>query len=190
MRTIHLKHDNVTIDNLFLMLEGVSPIKQPRDFYALSVALNSIAGGTHSILYKELVKKQKIALSVGAYASSDKLDNAPVIFQIVPAKGVSLDSLKTAFDIEMNKIIKNGLTENDIHREKNKMITDYMGLFDSRGNRARLWGIGLTLEQPIDDIVNMPKVIGTVTKSDADKILKQIFTPSNQVWGYLQGDKK
>jgi predicted Zn-dependent peptidase len=95
-----------------------------------------------------------------------------------------------AFETEIKKIIDNGLIENDIHREKNKMITDYMSLFDSRGNRARLWGIGLTLDQPIDAIVNMPKIIGTVTKADADAILKQIFTPSNQVWGFLQGNKK
>lgn len=190
MRTVTLKHPNVSVDNLFLMFEGISPSKRSKDFYALSTALSSLAGGSHSILYKELVKKQKIALSVGVFASSDKLDNAPIIFQLIPAKGITLDTVKTAFEAEMTKIMAQGFTEQDITREKNKMIADYMSAFDSRGNRARLWGISLTLDEPIDDVINMSKIIGTITKSDADTTLKEVFKPSNQVWGYLQGTKQ
>jgi predicted Zn-dependent peptidase len=113
-----------------------------------------------------------------------------LIFQIIPAKNVSLDSLKTTFIAEINKIIKNGISEIDINREKNKMITDYIGLFDSRGNRARLWGIGLTLGQNIDDIAQMPKTIGNITKNTADTEFKKIFLPSNQVWGYLKPEQQ
>jgi zinc protease len=190
LRTVHLTHKNVTLDNLFVMLEGISPTTRTKDFYALSTALSSIAGGVHSILYKELVKKQKLAVSVGVFASSDKLDNPPIIFQLVPTKGVSLDTLKTAFSTEMDKIIHTGLTKNDITREKNQMIADYISAFDSRGNRARLWGIGLTLGQPIDDIVNMSHIISTASDADANRTLKEIFKPNNQVWGYLQGTQQ
>jgi zinc protease len=190
LRSVNLVHKNVNVDSLLLMLESVSPVKQSKAFYALSAALNAIAGGSHSILYKELVKKQKIAVSVGAYVSADRLDKTPVIFQIVPAKNVSLADLKIAFMTEIEKIIKNGVPLADINREKNKMITDYISLFDSRGNRARLWGIGLTLGQNIDDIVTMPQTIGNVTKINADAQLKNIFLPSNQVWGFLQGEEQ
>lgn len=188
-RTITLKHDNVNVESLLLAIEGISPIKRPKDYYALSTALTSIASGTYSILYKELVKKQKIALSVGVFSSSDKLDNTPIFFQLTPAKNVSLEKLREAFQNEINKILAQGISSEYINREKNSIMSGFMTLFDSRGNRARLWGTSLTLEQPLDDVVNTPKIISSVTPQDANNMLQEIFKPQNQVWGYLQKAK-
>ncbi|MFT6071680.1 MAG: zinc protease [Alphaproteobacteria bacterium] len=185
-REITLTHPNVTVDNLFLMLEALSPTHSPKEFHALSAAINHIAGGAHSILYKKLVKQQKIALSVGAFIASDKLDNASLIFQMTPANHVSLNVLKAAFKKELMDIINKGIDKQDIEREKNAMLANYITSFDSRTNRAHLWGKNLAFNKTLSDIIQTPKIIASITPDDANIVLQSVFTPQNQVWGYLK----
>lgn len=187
-RTIKLQHKNVHSDSLYLLQEGVSPVKQIRDFYALSIMLGNLANGSQSFLYKKLVKEQKLALDIGVYFSSDLKDNSPIIFQMSPAKDVSLDTLRTAFQTELEAILKSGITLEDLEREKNEILVGFINGFDNREFKSKLWA-SIALGYTIQNITDFSKTISEITQKDVNEISKKILTNSNQVWGYLEAEK-
>ncbi|MFT6263250.1 MAG: putative Zn-dependent peptidase, partial [Dasania sp.] len=63
---------------------------------------------------------------------------------------------------------------------------NYITSFDSRTNRAHLWGKNLAFNKTLSDIIQTPKIIASITPDDANIVLQSVFTPQNQVWGYLK----
>jgi zinc protease len=186
IREITLQHKNVTSESLFFTFQDITNTKNDNQKFSLIVALNAIAGGPHSILDKKLVKEQKVALSVNSYLNLDGLDKGSVVFQLIPAAGISLKKLRKIFENEIQNILNTGFNLKDINREKNALLTGYISAFDSRTNRSYFWGENVALGKSIPQIIDFPQQVSSVTSEDAHKILKAILLPNNQVWGYLK----
>lgn len=187
-RIVKLAHKNVKAEKLYLMLEGVSPLKEPEKFYALYLFMNHIAHGPNSILYKKLVKEQKIALDIGVHLSGERKDTAPIIFYLSPGENISLEDLKQAFEKELVTVLKAGLSEKDLMREQNEVLAGFINGFDSRDFRSQLWG-ALAYGNSLKDIQNFPKMMTKISTKDSETITKQLFQPTHQVWGFLEVKK-
>ncbi len=70
----------------------------PGESEALDVLGHLIGGGQTSLLYRELVMEEKLAVSAWAYYHGTALDQSRFIANATPAPGVALETIDKAFD--------------------------------------------------------------------------------------------
>lgn len=186
-RFVKLKHENVSVPSLLYYAQSLQPDKENRNIYALAIGLKALGGGGNSYLYKKMVKQDRVALSVGAYASMESFDASQVILQAIPAKDVTLSQLELLLkDVLLKAISEKKLAKDDFLKSRQNIITDFISLSDSRGNMARFFGANLLRGASIDELVHLPKIIHSITDEEVYNALRAVFSPNNCVIGYLE----
>ena len=160
-------------------------VGQSEHVNALDVLADILGGGATSRLYRALVIDQKLAISAGAYYSSDRL--GPGVFGLYasPLPGVSMDELDAAVMVEVNKIISDGVSEKEVARTIRSMQASAIYARDSLSTGARVLGSALTTGQVIDDVENWPENIAAVKPGDVLNAAKAVFDLKSSVTSML-----
>ena len=103
----------------------------------LDVAANVLAGGKTSRLYKTLVYDAKIAQSVSAHQSSGALGSRFEI-EVLGKPGVPFEKLEAAVDREVARMRAAEITDEELARTKNGIMTDFVGRLEGVRERASL----------------------------------------------------
>ena len=141
---------------------------EPGESEALDVLGHLIGGGQTSLLYRELVIAEKLAVSAWAYYHGTALDRSRFIANATPAPGVALETLDKAFDRVLAKFLAEGVDEGALERAKTRLVADAVYARDSQSDLARWYGSSLALGQTIRDVEDWPARIDAV---DADAVL-------------------
>ena len=92
--------------------------------YALEVVAAILDGGSSARFAKDLVRQQQIATSVGAsYSLFSRLDDLFVISGI-PAKGKTVNDLKAAINMQVNKLKQTRISQAELERVKSQVMAD------------------------------------------------------------------
>jgi zinc protease len=81
------------------------------------VLADALSSGKNSRLYKTLVYEKEIAQDVSAYQASRELSSTFHI-TVTARKGHTLDEIEKVVDFELNKIFKEGITDEELMRAK------------------------------------------------------------------------
>jgi predicted Zn-dependent peptidase len=103
----------------------------------LDIIAGALSDGKSSRLYRSLVYEKKLAQSVNAFQMSMYLNSQFRIYAYA-RPGVSLDTLEAAIDAEVKKLQKEGPTEREIGRARNKFEHLFWQTVQSLGERADL----------------------------------------------------
>ncbi len=154
--------------------------------YALQVGIDVMGGGQTSLLYQSLVEDQQVAVSASAWSWLTLHDRAPAGFSASPAPGVSLDELEAAFMAEVEKILEEGLSEEDVARSRNSLAAASIYGRDSQSGMANLYGRSLATGATIEDVMSYSDRVKAVTAEEATAALRTVFGPDmNYVNGRL-----
>ncbi len=93
---------------------------------------NILSTGKTSRLYKALVYEQQIAQNVVAYQSSRELCSTFHI-QVTAQKGHSLDEIEKAVDAELQKILTEGISEEELQQAKTTWEASFVRQLESIG---------------------------------------------------------
>ena len=107
-------------------------------FRAFDLTTDLLANGKSSRLYRSLIAKTHLALSVDAYVAPH-LGDSMLIVEIIPADGVSTDQVEQAFHEEMNRLLAQPVPKRELEKVKNKYETN-LAL-----QRANCHGVALQL---------------------------------------------
>ncbi len=140
----------------------------PGESEALDVLGHLIGGGQTSLLYRELVMEEKLAVSAWAYYHGSALDQSRFIANATPAPGVSLETIDKAFDRILAKFLAEGVDESALERAKTRLVADATYARDSQSDLARWYGSSLALGQTIGEVEGWPAKIEAV---DAEAVL-------------------
>lgn len=163
---------------------ATSFIQDPDLAYALQVGLDVIGGGQTSPLYQSLVEDQQIAVSASAWGWMTLHDRGPAGFSASPAPGVSLDDLEVAFMAEIEAILAEGLSAEDVERSRNSLAAASIYGRDSQSGMANLYGRSLSTGASIEDVLAYPERIKAVTAEEATEALRTVFGPDRN---YING---
>lgn len=153
----------------------------PAAFDVLSYILG---GGPTSRLYKSAVLENKIAINAGSYYQGDALDQGRFGFYGTPAPGHSLSELEALFAAELQELIDNGVTEDELARAKHSMVSDAIYAQDSQMSLARIFGSALTTGQSLSKVQTWPQQIQDVTAQDVQDAARS-YLSSTPVTGLL-----
>jgi zinc protease len=143
--------------------------------YALEVLAGVLDGNASARLNKSLVREQRVAQSAGA--GYDALARASELFYLVgtPSEGRTVAELETAIRAELERIVNEGVSEEELDRVKAQVTASQVYQLDSVFYQAMLIGqfemVGLSYK----DIDNMVKKIRGVTSAQVREVARKYF---------------
>ena len=141
---------------------------------ALEVLAEILGGGASSRLYRALVVDNKVAVGAGAWYSPDNLGPATFGLYASPRQGVEMDTAADAAMAELQRILSDGVTKDELARAKRRMRAQTVFARDSFGTGARVLGAALSAGRTIADVEAWPERIGAVTAADIQAAAKAV----------------
>ncbi len=153
--------------------------------YAL-VLLSYIMGQSDaSLLYQDMVVKNKKSVEVSSYY--EDLSKGPAIFafRIIPANNVKLAEAESLLNENIARVIKNGVDEQDLVRAKKAIIAESIYAREDLKSLANIYGAAVALGLGTDYVENWDKEINAVTPAQIKLAAKYVFDIKQSVTGYL-----
>jgi zinc protease len=153
--------------------------------YALEVLAEILGGTSTSRLYRSLVIDQKLATAAGAYYRGSALDLATFRIYASPRPGVSLDELEAAVELELQRLVEEPITADEVARSTQRLVAEAIYARDSLSTAVRSFGAALATGQTVADVEAWPERIGAVTAAQVSVAAAHVFRPEQSVTGRL-----
>src|SRR5690606_18452371 len=154
--------------------------------YALQVLAETIGGSSLSRLYRTLVVEQSIAASVGAWYSPNNLDLGTFVLSVTPRAGIDIAKAEAALLAEVERVLKDGVTEEEIARAKRSLVASAVYARDSLATAPNVIGAALTTGSTIEDVEAWPERIEAVTVEQVNEAARSVLIPARSVTGVLR----
>lgn len=158
---------------------------EPGEAEALDVLADVLGGGTTSRLYRALVVDQAVAAGVGAYNAGTALKEGQFGVYGTPRGGADIAKIETSIDAEIEKLLKDGITPEELERAKNRVRKQVVYERDSQTALARRYGAAISTGRTIADVDSYPDRIEKVTVENVAAVARKYLQPKRSVTGYL-----
>jgi zinc protease len=153
--------------------------------YALQVLAELLGGATTSRLNRALVLEQQLATGAGSWYDPTALDLGTFGVSASARSGVEIDKVEAALDAQIQKLLTDGASEDEVERAKSRMRASAIFARDSLSTGARVIGTALTTGQTVADVEAWPARIGAVTAAQVNAAARAILQPERSVTGRL-----
>ena len=117
----------------------LAPSIRSEDAPALQLTDEILAGGESSRLYQALVYEQQIAQHV-SFESDLKEDLGLLTVRMILASGKSPADAEKALDAQVDKVVKDGVTEAELEKAKNRFLTGKLLELETNNGKASALG--------------------------------------------------
>ncbi|WP_090883168.1 MULTISPECIES: pitrilysin family protein [unclassified Nitrosovibrio] len=144
--------------------------------YALEMLAGVLDGNESARLNKELVREQRIASSAGA--SYDSTARGPGMFYLdgTPSEGKTASELEAALRAEIEKLVRDGVTAEELARVKAQVVASHVFQLDSMSFQAmqigQLESIGLSYRDEATILKKLQAVTAEQIRDVAKKYLR------------------
>ncbi|MBC8422853.1 insulinase family protein [bacterium] len=156
--------------------------------YATYEAIADIIGqGRTSRLYSRLVKQDKIAAQVVSFAGfpSDKYPTL-LAFLGIPAKDVTALEIEAAIFEEIQTLVDEGVTEDELAGVKRRAKVNYVQSLRGNLGLARQLAYFQGLQGDWREMFAQLEDIEAVTVEDVQRVAAEIFVPNNRTVAYIE----
>lgn len=157
---------------------------------ALEVLDVILGTGATSRLYRALVVEKKLAHTVGTSYDGDVLGPGEFSFYVRPRRGVGTATVEAAVDSEIARLLKDGVSEEEVKGAKKRLLAGAIFARDSLRSGASAIGTALTSGQTIDDVENWPEAIKAVTPAEILQAARRLLKIEHSVTGLLLPRKR
>jgi predicted Zn-dependent peptidase len=164
-----------------------TPEATNKDYYSLSILNAVLSSGNSSRLYSELVDKKQLANMVGS-DFSESFD--PNLFNIyaIAAKGVKEVDIESAIYAEIDKIKKDGITENELQKIKNQKLVEFYAQIETINGKSNNIGTYELFFGDYRKMFDAPAEYSKVSIEDVKRVASQYFNKSNRTVGILKSN--
>lgn len=158
---------------------------EKKKFYALAVLENLLSRPVTGRLTESLVERQHLAVQLSINYTG--LQAGPGRFQlmIAPSQKVSLTKLEKTLAEELEKLVRDGVTAEEIENTKDYILAELVytqdDIIKASQTLASLYASGM----PIQEIESWPDSIKAVTPEEINQVLREVFAHSQPVVGRL-----
>jgi zinc protease len=158
---------------------------EPGQAEALEVLAEVLGGNSTSRLYRSLVVNQQVAAQAGASYSGENLDSGNFVIYATPVPGGTNEAAEAALDTELDRLAREGTTEDEVARARNRLLADTVYSLDSQFRLAYLFGAALTSGRTVEDVLAWDERVRKVTKEDVDRVARAVLQLNRSVTGIL-----
>ena len=159
------------------------PERASADTYALDVLQSVLAEGKTSRLYKALVET-RLATSVGAN-SSDGFDPGLLYIMTVAAAGVEPEKIEKAMLEAIDKVVKEGVSEEELQKVKNARLLGIYRLQETINGKAQLLGNYEVFNGDYKKAFDAPAAYEKLTTADIQAAAAKYLKKSTRTVGVL-----
>ncbi len=180
-RRVFVAKESVTSPNLMIGYK-VPEIGHP-DYYAINVLQSILAEGKTSRLYQALVDQQ-LASSVGA-DNIDGFDPGLLYLFAVAAAKVDAAKLEQAMLAEVARLIKDGVTDEELQKVKNQKLVGYYRQLETINGKAQQLGNHEVFFGDYKKMFSAPDQYRKLTVADIRRVAAQYLIKSQRTVGVL-----
>ena len=166
----------------YLMIGYHVPEAKHEDYYALSILSDILSSGKSSRLYSALIDKKQIATQVFT-SYGESFDPTLFEFYAVAAKNVHENDLEKAVYEEIEKIKKEGISENELQKIKNQKLMEFYGAIETINGKSNNIGTYEVFFGDYRKMFDAPAAYNKVTVADVKKVSEKYFKKSNRTVG-------
>ena len=156
------------------------PPKKHKDSHALSMLSTYLTGGKSSLLTKEVVDKQQKAVAVAAFPL-DLEDGGVFLLYGIANMGVSADSLENAIDEQLDKVIANGISEDDFQKLQAQVENAVVSRHASVAGIAESLAEAKTFFGDADEVNREMDKYNQVSRADIQRVAKEYLGKDGRV---------
>ena len=185
-RTVTMRDDRVSVPSF--SKSWVVPsynTAESGEAEALDLLSEILGGGTRSRIYQTLVVKDGIASGAGAYYQGSSFDPTTFTVYGAPKGEDGLEAVETAVDAEISRIVKDGITDSELEKAKNRYLRSLIFARDNQSGMANLYGGSLTTGNTVQDVQEWPERIRGVTAKQVQSVAAKYLKPNTSVASYL-----
>jgi zinc protease len=144
--------------------------------YPLEVLADILGGGTTSRIYRGLVVEQKIAAGAGAWYRPTSRGPTSFGFYGTPLPAGELAAVETAIESEIEKLLRDGVTEDEVQRSIARLRAEAIYARDSLRAPAQVLGGNLVIGRSVEDVEAWPERIGAVTAEAVNAAARAVLS--------------
>jgi len=155
------------------------PATSHADYYALQALETILFSGQSSRMYKRLVDKDQLALSVGG-GSDFAFD--PTLFEVSaqPKAGVDPAAVEKAIYEELDRVKADAVTSEELEKAKNILLSGFYRTINTISGRSNAIGTYEVFFGDYRKLFTAAEDFAKVTTADVQRVAKQYFTADNR----------
>jgi len=154
---------------------------ETRHAYALQALGHIMGGGQVSRLWQRLVMDRKIALSASADYDPQALGLTSFGFWLSPAPGHSIAEMESALAQEIDRLLQDGVTAQELSRAVNRVMAATVYWRDGHAGLARLYGSTICTGGTVADVEQWAERIAAVTREQILEAARAVLTTRQTV---------
>lgn len=175
------------VNSPYMMIAYHVPESKSKDYYALDILSSVLTSGNSSRLYTSLVDEKQLVTSVfSRYGES--FDPTLFQFYISSNKGKSLDEVEKTVYAELEKIAKEGITENELQKIKNQKLMEFYGSIETIDGKSNSLGTYELFFGDYKKMFSAPDEYAKVSLDDVKRVANTYFKKSNRTVGVLKAN--
>jgi zinc protease len=168
----------------------LGPSVRSNDEAALDLAEEILSGGRSSRLYQSLVYEQQVAQRA-SFDADLREDLGLLTLRVIVASGKSLPEAKKSLNDQIEKILKNGVTEAELDKAKNRFLTGKLMERETNNGKASALGEAAVIYRDPNNINTDLAKYQAVTAGEIKDVLNKYIAGKKKVLiEYLPEAKK
>ena len=157
-----------------------APSVRVEDAVALDVLDDILSGGISSRLYQSLVYQQQVAQSV-AFGADLRQDIGLLTFRVTLASGKSVADVEKALDAEIQKVLKDGVTNAEVAKAKNRALTGKLFSIETSNGKANELGEAAVILGDANRVNTELAKIQALTAEQINAVLRKYLAGKKRV---------
>ena len=168
----------------------LAPSVRSKDEPALDLADEILSGGQSSRLYQSLVYEQQVAQRA-SFDADLREDLGLLTFRVIVASGKSLPEAEKSLNDQIDKILKEGVTEAELDKAKNRFLTGKLMERETNNGKASALGEAAVIYRDPNHInTDLAKYQAVTTGEIKDVLNKYLAGKKTVLIEYLPEAKK
>jgi zinc protease len=149
------------------------------DYYPLRVLNLLLTGGQSSRLYRRLVDKDQLAISVGGGVGF-AFDPTELTIQMQPRAGIAPEAAEKALYEEIARLQQDGVDDREMQKAKNILLAQFYRQMKTISGQANTLGSYEIFFGDYKKLLEAPDLFEKVTREDVQRVAKKYLTEKNR----------
>lgn len=177
------------VPSAYLMIAHHVPETASEDYYSLNLLNSVLSQGRSSRFYNSLVEEKQLAVQAGSLYF-DAFDPTLFYFYGICSDGVNPSELEKAMIDEIEKIINEGISENELQKVKNQQLMSFYRTMETINGLSNTIGTYELFFGDYKKLFTAPDDYKKVTTEDIQRVAAKYFTKLNRTVGILNTEEE
>lgn len=177
------------VPSAYIMFAHHVPETGSEDYYSLNLLNSVLSQGRSSRFYNSLVEEKQLAVQAGSLYF-DAFDPTLFYFYGICSDGVKPSELEKAMIDEIEKIINEGISENELQKVKNQQLMSFYRTMETINGLSNTIGTYELFFGDYKKLFTAPDDYKKVTTEDIQRVAAKYFTKLNRTVGILNTEEE